>query len=368
MSAESGQNGDSRLRGALAQWVTMSASRQSGRRADLGRRLGEYLIAEGEMVDADDSRIIDELLTAVVSQTESALRARLAEKLAATSNPPKKLVAWLARDEFEVAGPLLRESMALAEDDLVEICDCGEMRHRREIAGRPDVSERVSEALTGRPEQEVLVALTKNSKARISRDAFRDLVMHSQTIEALRKPLAARKDLPYDLAHALFWWTSSVLRAAILERFPIPVEDLDRLLAPATAQFADEAPAIASPIGPKRVSPAARLGALIADLRAGRDEDLYARFAEMLEIEEWLSRQILEDPSGETLAIACRALDADRDQFTKLFLLLDYRKFGRPRPTGFFQRAVAAYGALDRDRAKATVRLWNSDDCELLAA
>lgn len=368
MAAQQEHKGASRLRGELAQWATATQSRKPGARSDLGRRLGEFMIEEGDTVDADETRVVDELLTAVVAHTEAALRARLSEKLAASKNPPKKLVAWLARDDFEVAAPLLRQSMALAEEDLVEICDCGEIRHRDAIARRWDVSEKVSEALARRPEQTVLVALTKNGDARISRDAFRDLVMHSQTIEALRKPLVERKDLPFDLAHSLFWWTSSVLRAAILDRFPIPADELDRLLSPATAEVADEAPTVPSPMGARKTSPAVRLNELIADLRAGRGDDLDKRFAELLNVQEWLARQILDDPNGEALAISCRALDADHDQFTKLYLLLDYRKYGRPRPTGFFERAVAAYGALDRDRAKATVQLWDNDDCEMLAA
>jgi len=51
-------------------------------------------------------------------------------------------------------------------------------------------------------------------------------------------------------------------------------------------------------------------------------------------------------------------LEAEKTQFMSLYLLLDYRRFGRARPASHLARVEALYDKVTRDAAAASVALW----------
>ena len=71
-------------------------------------------------------------------------------------------------------------------------------------------------------------------------------------------------------------------------------------------------------------------------------------------------RKIIEDQGGEALAVLCRALYADRTQFTSALLKNDYHKYGTPRPPKEINRISKIYDRIEPDGAIATVQVWDA--------
>ena len=68
--------------------------------------------------------------------------------------------------------------------------------------------------------------------------------------------------------------------------------------------------------------------------------------------------KIVSDMGGEPLAIACKAVGADRSQFTTIFMQLDFKRFGKARPMSFLDGVSRIYDAMPQAKARAMVQLW----------
>ena len=75
------------------------------------------------------------------------MRQALAEAAAASANLPHRIARRLARDDLEVAGPILTRSPVLTDDDLAEIVRTHAMPYALAVAGRERLSERLSDVL-----------------------------------------------------------------------------------------------------------------------------------------------------------------------------------------------------------------------------
>src|SRR5882757_2129064 len=94
------------------------------RRAEAARRISELFLQGAAHFRADHVAVFDGVLTSLVPDTELAARIDLAERLSLLVNAPRTLVGQLAHeDEIAIAGPLLRRSLVLDEQMLVEIAN-----------------------------------------------------------------------------------------------------------------------------------------------------------------------------------------------------------------------------------------------------
>ena len=92
---------------------------------------------------ADDERYFTELALRLIDATDTVARSSLAARLASYASAPHDVVERLARDEIDVAEPILRCSPCLTAADLAAIAkDCGPA-HAKVIATRnvPALSE-----------------------------------------------------------------------------------------------------------------------------------------------------------------------------------------------------------------------------------
>ena len=99
------------------------------------------------------------------------VRAVIAEELQAMPDAPRDLILRLARDAaMEVAAPVIRFSPLLTEDDLLALIEAPPVPETvTAVARRPDLSERLSDAV-GRPVRNgAVAALLANDSASIRR-------------------------------------------------------------------------------------------------------------------------------------------------------------------------------------------------------
>jgi hypothetical protein len=141
--------------------------------------------------------LFDEIFKVLVEVIELKTRVGLAERFAADPNTPAALVrAFAASDVAAVAAPMLGQSTALAESDLIESAITRSQDHLYAIAQRRALSEAITDILIARGEQRVVHAVASNEGARISDSGFGRLVQLSGTDVKLALRVGARRDIP----------------------------------------------------------------------------------------------------------------------------------------------------------------------------
>jgi uncharacterized protein (DUF2336 family) len=337
---------------ALHELKTLAHERDHGARQTLFEKVCDLALAGGGEIEPQIQKLMDDILLGLVRNVEQRIRARLAERLAPLKSAPPELLRLLAKDDINIARPILTRSPQLLEEDLIAIIGSASKDHAVAIARRPRLAERVGDVLIESGDIQIFEALAENQTAKLSRGALGALAVRSEAHEPLQKMLLSRKDLPPEFAHQMFWWVSATLRRFILERFDIDQAALDRMIFEIAEENAPGA-------GRKALKTGLNVANLIINLRTDKAADFRRDLAGLVGVSEETARRIINDPGGEALAVACRAMGADRSQFTTLLLLLDYKRFGRPRPTGHLEQVALAYDRMPRDRAVMTARLWD---------
>jgi uncharacterized protein (DUF2336 family) len=231
---------------------------------------------------AEEERHYTELVLGLLDAVDLTTRAGIAQKLAAYPTPPAMVVRKLARDVIQVAEPVLRHCRVLSGSDLLSIIrDCGP-RHAAVIATRNQAVE-----LPPAPPRAESVDL----------DAIFD--------DALDSPAAPAEVAVPDRAELadMFLASDASARRALL----------------ASLSGAD-APESAVPAA----GPASEI---IRNLEAAALERRPQEFARLLEqglaISSAHARRITEDPLGEPLLVAARALDMPADVLLRVLLFLN---------------------------------------------
>ena len=308
--------------------------------------------------------LLGSLLTDLVAGAELDIRKRLADKLAHSDWPPAALINELALDDIEVARPIIAESPVLQDVDLVRLLVQTGVEHQIEVAQRPRIGTPVVETIISQAQPAVLTALASNDTADISPDAMHKLVAASRELASLRSPLARHPRMTSDMAETLYAWVGQSLRMAIVSRFRVDAEALDRAIAEAVDDAKRQSPVggPASPLGAEQLDMERRLigklhqagqlrpGYLLRSLREQRLSLFEAALAALGDYEFTAVRAALDADEPEALALACVGVGVDRSAFSTILALA--RELNGGKPSGEGKRARRVFDSFGPDRAK----------------
>lgn len=334
-------------------------------RRDLLDRVVDIRLVRNEKLRDSEREILDDILVDLVSQAEIDLRTQLAAQLIEHASPPAALIEFLIHDAQEVAAPMLRNCKAISTESLLKVIRTESEGHRIAIAGRSDIPAEVSGTLIELGEDIVLTTLIENETAEIDYSGMQNLVQRSRNVEALRRPLLEREGLDPIFANQMFWWVSGPLRERILQEFPVDEDVLDRAMELAVAASAETSTSDQNYAKPgeiiKRASKV-RVNDLISLLRGGDLKGLVSKLISDLGVNGYTVKEALTDEGGQALALLCKAIGADRGQFTTMFLLVDYQRSKTPRPAGDLQFIASIFDNVTEDQAVNTLCFWDLDD------
>jgi len=344
--------------------MTLARSRDPVDREQLLARLVDLCESHRGELGPRSAREAEAVFFALVKDAERDIRARLAERLARAAWAPPRLIETLARDDIEVARPIIAASPLLDDSALIRLLTEATLAHSVEVAQRPRLSAGVVEAVLDQAEPAVLTALAGNGTAEITPPCMRRLVDHARTIAALGAPLASHPRMNAELAEALYLWVGQSLRAAIVARFDVDAAALDSALAASMA----EAPARPRRNGPdaselKLVDKLAAAGQLkpgylmrvLKDHQLGLFEAALAQLGKF-RIED-VHRATASADRPELLALACAAVGLDRSVFPTLLELVRQCNDGLPGGGAEgARRALSAFGPFAPDIAASAFR------------
>lgn len=348
-----------------------------GRRA-LTNSIGDLFSGEqGTTLSERERALMADILRKLIRDCEMAVRRDLSERLAKADNPPHDLILALANDEFEVAQPILMQSLVLRDIELIQIIRHRTQQHQLAIAMRRSVSEFVSDALVETGSIDVIKALLENQDAKISEATMAYLAEESQRVDSYQEPLINRQDLQSELAERMYLWVSAALRRHILEHFDIHPGELDDHLEGVAKSMSSDPQQ--HPSDPKAARPAAAQAAtalatelakqkritpdfLIQVLRQGEIALFEALFGKLSGLPALRLQRVLYDSGGDGLAIACRALEMPKSSFATIFLLSRKRNAGQsivdPRD---LSRTLQLFDRASPEAAKQVVKMWCRD-------
>ena len=318
----------------------------------------------GDLLTDMERSLMFDILHKVVREVELEIRQTLSALFAKRLDPPRELIKLLANDEIEVAYPILTQSTVLRDDDLIEVTRHRTLEHRLAISIRPTISEAVSDALARDGEESVIQTLLNNPNANISRSTMEYLAEQSKRIDAFQEPILRRKDLDPALAKRMYLWVSAALREYILGNFDIDRKTVDKLLEKAAFERIEAA----SKIGPSKsqelVERLDEDGLLKPDLllKALQEEQIHlfvAMFGCLTGLRGILTTQILFEPGGEGLAIACKAIGINEEVFASIFTLSRQAKSGRNGvDKREMRRALEIFNGATKEAAQEVLSNW----------
>lgn len=339
-------------------------------RHDVAERLAQVVSLPETRITPAERHLAGDVLMQLMRTAPAAIRRRCAERLTHIHDAPKPVLRYLARDEIDVAGPLLDASPALDDCDLIATLRIATPAHALRIAARRTLSEPVLEALVQVGDPTAIDRALKNSGARFPPGALDVLVRRARERRSLAALLLRREELRAGQGFALFWWADHQARLAILRRFAsdrtVLLAEFGDLLARAAAQnWTDPEARKALQFIERRQrnrvaierSPFGSIeNALIVAAERGLDGPMAAEIAHMAGVRPRIASRLFRDPGGEPLAVFCKACGLKRAQ------LQDFcRAVAGAGAEGdaLFARAELAFETLATAKAQTVLRHWN---------
>ncbi len=326
---------------------------------DLVSVLGRACLAPDTELGQSETALLGDILRRLVRDVEMPVRRALAEQLSDRTDAPHDLIVLLANDVIDVAYPLLAKSPMLCDEDLIGVVTRHSRQHAIAITKRDTVSEAVSEALVETGEPNVVVSVLQNDSARISDKTMDGLVADSEIVAAYRMPLLGRKDLDLDMAMRMADWVGDSLRQFIADRFSIDGQKLERAVSDAVLEAIDgdifECKTNTPTLDIQGEQPGPRL------LHALTHDNLTLfkqTFEELCSVDSAWAEDSLYG-SGETLAIASRAIELDRNAFARILCHLHSSDiFSNFQDSEFCSRMTQYFESIAADNAARVLDSW----------
>lgn len=166
------------------------------RRAEAARRISELFFEDAAKLRASHVALFDDILIDLVPYVETVARAELAERFSLIANAPRALVGQFAREnEILVARPVLRRSVVLDEDVLLEVARLKGQGHLLAMAERDRLSAGLTDVMVRRGDREVVRLTAGNAGAVFSANGYQALIKHAAQDGVLTLTVGQRGDL-----------------------------------------------------------------------------------------------------------------------------------------------------------------------------
>lgn len=326
----------------------------------------ELISAVTELLDMQlsprESELIADVLIGLLRQAEIDLRQALAAKLAVLDNVPLRLVLQLVNDEIEVAEPVLRQSPVLGDLDLIYIIKAKGPAYWQAIAAREKMSHHVMNLLVDTGDFETALALAENKRIKLSEHVLAVLSDMAQRSDVLAMPLLRRHEVSPTLAKKLYQFVGEEVKVFIREHYRISgasiLEAVDEIvleMVDATGDTSEFSPTASMLKAAERYREKGLLGVklMLGTLRRGQIQSFVAQFAFYCGLPPRTVLEILMQPSGQGLAVACRAMDVGKEDFVSIYLLTNrMRDQGRMVDMKDITRAINYYDRIKPDVAR----------------
>jgi uncharacterized protein (DUF2336 family) len=170
------------------------------RREAILHELTELFLDGAERYSEEQIAVFDDVLLTVVEHVDREALAELGRQLASCAKAPPALLRKLASHlDIRISAVLLKEAVALSDDEIAAIAATASHIHLQVIASRDSIGEKVTDALINRGDVDAMRKFVLNEQARISHVGFVKLINTAKRENSLTEIVASRTDLPDEL-------------------------------------------------------------------------------------------------------------------------------------------------------------------------
>ena len=342
-------------------------------RRQLAKRLSDVICIPASQLTPQERHMAGDVLVELLRDTDKDLRKSVAKRLVMLNEAPRTILVILAKDDIEVAQPVLEEAMGLTDSDLIQIAKKVSGAHRKLLAKRRKISDSVVDVLVEFLEEDVVETLLKNKGAEFSETALQRILTVSRSHQAYVGLLAKRVELRPSHGLTMFWWADTANRKKILHRFGVTrdvlQESCEDLYPKAAAdgwsdagvrkalQFIERRQRNRSAIEKSEFE---GLEAAIEHAEVnGLDRKTTEEISYMAGVKPATGAQILSDKGGEGIAILCKAPGLDRSFITKLWRAMKrptVDEDGNMHPS--LKSVIETYDVISTNKAQTVLRYW----------
>ncbi len=329
--------------------------------AELSAAITELI---GLKTSAREEELIADVLISLMRQAETDLKAALSDRLSGMNAVPLRLALYLANEEIEVAGPMLKLSDAYSDLDLLYIIQSKSAEYWQAIAQRKELSNQVIMLLTGTGDTLTARKLMENMDIVIPKPVIETFADMAEGNDTLAKPLLHRPEINDDMAARLYSVVGQELKKHIAENFDVPMDILLGVVDEVVLEFKGISASEFTPS--KSVMTTAQrhkeqglltVSFMVGSLRRAQIQSFIAQLSIFADTPASVVEELLGQPKGTGLAVMCRAKNIDKQDFVTMFLLTNrIREKGRMVDLHDMNRVVNYYNALTRDVAESILR------------
>jgi uncharacterized protein (DUF2336 family) len=191
-------------------------------------RVGE--LYSTEPLTPAERQIALSIIETILPDAELEIRRRLAETLKATPHLERQLARRLAQDVLDVATPILVHSLALSDEDLVQVIQTCSIEHSRAVAMRPTLNVSVTDALIRTDDEVVVVRVAANNNARISAGGFHHILDRFGDHARVAEAVGNRPALPLAIVERLATLVTGRTLERLIGRYAVPAHRVGLIL------------------------------------------------------------------------------------------------------------------------------------------
>ena len=181
-------------------------------------------------LSAHERELAEMIFRIMIRDAEVRVREALSRNLKSNPMIPHDVAIELAKDVNAVALPILESSEVLTDEDLIEIVRLQDTEKQVAIAGRPVVSESVSDAIVDAENEAAVTRLVSNPGAAISDGSLDKVVTTLGDREAIQKAMAERPRVPVTIAERLVTLVTDHLQKQLTGRGRLSVDTVTDLV------------------------------------------------------------------------------------------------------------------------------------------
>ena len=189
-------------------------------RAELADKVAASLA--GHELAPGEITLAQEIVRILARDVETRVRVSVSQALRQSPHLPHDVALRLADDIDVVALPLLAESLVLTDEDLVDLVRRGSAPKQEAIAGRPNLTETVSDALVTHAAEPAVVVLLVNQTARIAEESFNRAITRFTGSDRVKEAMVMRHSLPITVSERLVTLVSKELQQHLVKVHALP--------------------------------------------------------------------------------------------------------------------------------------------------
>lgn len=362
-------DGESKIAPLLVQLY--ESQRLSVLSEDAGHILRDDLTAAicelmGMQLSPREAELVSDVMISILRQAELDFRKALAERLSSLDNVPLRLVMKLAGDEIEVAQPILRKSSALSDLDLVYLIKEHGAPHWQAIAERETVSDQLMNVLVDTGDVQTAVNITNNPHVILNEYALEKIVGMAKHSDLLALPLLRRKEVSAGMAKILYQFVGQEVKKFIEDEYGVEGGEIANAVEEVLLDFveteSDESEFMPTESMKKDAHRQKEKGLLtvklmLDTLRRGQIRPFIAQFSAFADLGVREILDVIEQASGQGLAIICKACDIEQEDFISIFLLSNrVRNPQQMVELSGMSKAMSYYTKIDKKLAENIIK------------